>query len=159
MDCRRVQLHILDFSTGRLEARLAPSVEAHLESCADCRRVLKREQRTAALLEGLPHIETQVDAWPAIETAIHARAASRRRPIWMHPLAWASAATMAAALAISLAVPNHNPLAAPASPDPVVSTLAPRTAAGLVPDKSRDPLMTLEIRLDRALDRLEDDGS
>lgn len=158
MRCRRVQLHLLDFSTGRLEAGTTSVVATHLETCADCRRALKREQRTAALLGAMARVEPRADAWRAIESAIRAAALARRRPFWWQPLVWAGGLAATAALSVSLLVPTFRAPAAPPEPDPL-SALAPRAAAGLVPERSRDPLMTLERRLDRTLDRLADEGS
>jgi len=40
-----------------------------------------------------------------------------------------------------------------------LQSLTARAAAGLVPDRSNDPLIALQKKLDRALDRVADDGS
>jgi anti-sigma-K factor RskA len=159
MKCRRVQPQLLDFSTGRLEAGAARVMTAHLERCADCRRVLKREQRTAALLGVMGRVEPRIDAWPAIEVALRTcRALAHRRPFWWQPMLWAGGLTATAALTVSLLVPAFQPPPAPVEPDPL-SALAPKVAAGLVPERSNDPLILLQMKLDRALDRVADDGS
>jgi anti-sigma factor RsiW len=159
MKCRRAQPQLLDFSTGRLEAGTARVMAAHLEQCADCRRVLKREKRTAALLVVMGRVELRTDAWPAIEVALRRAAApAHRRPFWWQPMIWAGALAATAALTVSLIVPALQPPSAPVEPDPL-SALAPRAAAGLVPERSKDPLLILQKKLDRALDRVADDGS
>ena len=159
MKCRRVQPQLLDFSTGRLEAGTARAMDAHLEGCADCRRVLKREKRTAALLDVMGRVEPRADAWPAIEVALHAYPTpGRRRRFWRQPMLWAGGLTAVAALTVSLMVPALQPPPAPVELD-ALSALAPKVAAGLVPDRSHDPLLVLQKKLDRALDRVADDGS
>jgi anti-sigma factor RsiW len=158
MKCRRVQPQLLDFSTGRLEAGTASVIAAHLTVCADCRRALGREERTATLLGEMARVEPRADAWPAVEAALRsATAPGRRRLIGWQPMLWAGGLA-ATALTVSLIVPALQPPSAPVEPDPL-SALAPRAAAGLVPDQSNDPLIALQKKLDRALDRVADDGS
>src|SRR5438128_2169014 len=107
MKCRRVQPRLLDFSFGRLEAAVAGAVAAHLERCADCRGVLKREQRAAAMLGGMARVEPRVDAWPAVEAALRsAVAGDRARWIGWHPRVWAGGLAATAALAVGLIVPT-----------------------------------------------------
>jgi hypothetical protein len=158
MKCRRVQLQLLDFSFGRLEAAAAAAVAAHLERCADCRRVLKREQRTASMLGGLSRAEPRTDAWPAIEAALRADRAPRRRP-WAgwQPVVWVGGLAAAAALVVQLSAPLH-PAPSPNEPD-MMRALSPSVAAGLPQERSTDPLVKVQSKLDRLMDHMADEGS
>jgi hypothetical protein len=158
MRCRTVQLQLLDFSFGRLEARQAAAVAAHLERCAECSRVLKREQRTAAALGGLSQVKPRADAWPLIEAALQERRLSSRQPwIGAPPMVWAGALAAAAALAVSLSAPLHRP---PAPPEPdILRSLAPNVAAGLPQERSSDPLIRVQSKLDRLMEHVADEGS
>ena len=158
MNCRRVQPQLLDFSFGRLEAAVAGAVTAHLKGCADCRRVLRREQRTAVALGGMDAVEPRADAWLTVEAALCTAVVPRgTRQIWRHPLWWAGGLTAAAALAVGLFVPTVRP---PASPEPdTLRGLTPMAAAGLGLERSSDPLVEIQRKLDRLLDRVADEGS
>src|SRR5262245_19154288 len=100
MRCRRVQLQLLDFSLGRLEDPAASAIAGHLELCADCRRVLRREQRVAAMLGAIPQVEPRQDAWSVVEAALRAPARPvRLRLSGWQPLLWAGGLAAAAAVA------------------------------------------------------------
>src|SRR5438067_2403088 len=107
MRCRRVQLQLLDFSLGQLEEPAASATAAHLERCADCRRVLRREQRVASMLGTIPLVGPSGDAWPAVEAAL--RTAGRPSPprlVGWRPLLWTGSLAAAAAVAAALLAPG-----------------------------------------------------
>jgi anti-sigma factor RsiW len=157
MRCQRVQPHLLDFSTGRLEAGTAGAVEAHLERCADCRQVLRREQRMATLLGAMTRVAPRMDAWSSVEAAVRSARIQRRWNRW-HPIVWAGGLAAAAALTISLIMPAFQTAVTPTEPDPL-RAFAPSVAAGLTTDRTNDPLVVLQKKLDRALDQLADERS
>jgi predicted anti-sigma-YlaC factor YlaD len=157
MRCRRVQPHLLDFSTGRLEAGTAGAVQAHLERCADCRRVLRREQRMATLLGAITRVAPRTDAWTSVEAAIGSAPSRRRWKRWQ-PMAWTGGLAAAAALTISLITPTIQTPVTPTEPDPL-RAFTPSVAAGLTSDRTHDPLVVLQKKLDRVLDQLADERS
>src|SRR5262245_35360633 len=130
MRCRRVQLQLLDFSLDRLEQPAASAIAAHLEQCADCRRVLRREQRVAAMLGAIPQVAPREDAWTAVEVALRRPARPvRPRLVGWQPLLWAGGFAAAAAVAAGLVAPG---LRTPTPVEPeMLRTLAPAAAAGL----------------------------
>jgi hypothetical protein len=158
MKCRRVQLQLLDFSFGRLEAPAAAAVAAHLERCADCRRVLRREQHTAAMLGGFSRVETCAGAWPAVESALRRDRGPSRSPwVGWQPTVWVGGLAAMAALVVSLAVPLHRN-SATIEPD-MMRALAANVAAGLPQERSTDPLVKVQSKLDGLMERMADEGS
>jgi hypothetical protein len=158
MKCRRVQLQLHDFSFGRLDGALASRIAAHLERCADCGRVLRREQRTAAMLGGMQPVASDAGAWTVIEAALRRETASASRRIgWPRPAVWAGGLAATAALVFVLVSPLHH--APPAVEPDMLRALAPTAAAGLGLERPTDPLVMTQRKLDRLLDRVADEGS
>jgi anti-sigma-K factor RskA len=158
MRCRRVQLQLHDFSFGRLDAALTARIAAHLERCADCRRVLRREQRTAVMLGGMQPVAPDASAWTRIEAALRRESSpTSRRHGWPRPAVWAGGLAAAAALLFGLVSPLHH--APPAVESDMLRALAPTAAAGLGLERPSDPLVMTQRKLDRLLDRVADEGS
>jgi hypothetical protein len=157
MRCRRVQPQLHDFSFGRLDGALASLIAAHLERCADCRRVLRREQRTADMLKGMQPVAPDAAAWATIEAALGRETATMgRRSGWPRPAVWAGGLA-AAALVFGLVSPIHH--APPPMESDMLRALAPTSAAGLGLERPTDPLVMTQSKLDRLLDRVADEGS
>lgn len=158
MRCRRVQLQLLDFSLGRLEEAAASATAAHLERCPDCRRVLRREQRVAAMLGTMPSIRPREDAWPAVEAELRtAVRPPRPRVAGWRPFLWAGSLAAAAAIAAGLVAPVR-PSSVPVEPE-MLRTLAPAVAAGLGQERPTDPLMEVQGKLDRLMRHVADQGT
>jgi anti-sigma factor RsiW len=51
MDCREARLHVLEYGRGRLAPDVQTAVEAHLATCADCRRADAVERALTDVLE------------------------------------------------------------------------------------------------------------
>jgi hypothetical protein len=154
MNCRRVQPLLLDFSSGRLEARAVGEVSAHLIECAGCRRTLEHELRTAALLNSMTRVAPRVDAWPAIETALHvARPAEASRLRTWRPMVWAGGLAATSALVVSLMSPALQTSPPPPEPESFRS-FGPAAAAGLGQESTADPLIAAQNRVDQLLDRV-----
>src|SRR4051794_7060190 len=146
MKCRRIQLQLLDFSLDRLEERTASATAAHLEQCADCRRVLRREQRVAAMLGRIPPVDLRADAWPALEAALRtATQPTRPRAAGWRPLLWVGSLAATAAIAAGLLAPGSHS-SAPVEPE-MLRALAPAAAAGLGQERPTDPLMQVQGKL------------
>jgi hypothetical protein len=117
------------------------------------------------VLGGTPRVEPPAGAWAFIEAALRREAAPiRPRPTWGLPVVGAGGVVAAAALVFGLLAPIHRPwrslrsLSPPLEPD-MLRALTPTTAAGLVLERSTDPLVEVQNRLDRLLDRVADEGS
>src|SRR5262249_28176053 len=136
-------------------APAASAIAGHLELCADCRRVLRREQRVAAMLGAIPQVEPRQDAWSVVEAALRAPARPvRSRLFGWQPLLWAGGLAAAAAVAAGLVAPG---IRTPARVEPeILRTLPPAGAAGLGQERPTDPLMEVQGKLDRLMDRVAD---
>jgi predicted anti-sigma-YlaC factor YlaD len=158
MKCRRIQPQLLDFNYGRLELDAAEVVTAHLRRCADCRRVLERERRTALMLSGFATVVPRTDPWPAVAAALrgaHSPTSARYLARWR--LVWAGGLA-AAILVAGLIAPTFRSSIPPLETE-ALGALAPAASAGLAQERSPDPLLAVQDRVDQLLDRLAEKGS
>lgn len=159
MNCRTVQPQLLDFSGGRLESALSRAVAAHLKGCAECRGVLERELRTAALLGAMPRASLADHAWNSVALRLHHAAPVPRRSSGVLPrLAWAGGLTVVAALVFAHVSPMSRPSLPPPEPESLRG-LSPAAAAGLGPERTGDPLVAAQRRMDLLLDGIAERGS
>ena len=68
--CLRVRERLQDLYEGYLDAMVAETIRAHLNSCFQCNREYRDLEQTIRLIETLPYAEPIQDFTPAIMTAI-----------------------------------------------------------------------------------------
>jgi len=102
MTCQELDERLDDWVDGTLVAEATAEVEAHLDSCPDCRKRERRMRQLLAHAASLPRSVTPPrDLWPGIAR----RLARERRWSWaggVRPWALAAAATVAVGLAAVL---------------------------------------------------------
>lgn len=129
MNCHDVRTR-LDSPDCTADGALAPDVQAHLESCANCARY---RERLAAIREPRSVLREQIpplrDLWPEISSRLDAiEEPKQKRKVWRIPyfLPLAAAAGIAAILVASLF--SQPPL----EHAPLSSTVPPRLPAATV---------------------------
>ncbi len=54
MDCQKIELLLMEYAAGELDAVICADIELHLENCRPCCQELEREKILAETLGGLP---------------------------------------------------------------------------------------------------------
>lgn len=120
MDCRDVRERLKDHAAGRLEAGERSAIAAHVEGCADCRRIAAVEAELSAALERLPRhdapealkrrLERLVASAPAHPAksrgATPGESRSARGWSWVAPFASACAAAALVLVAVRVTAPR-----------------------------------------------------
>jgi hypothetical protein len=94
-----------DYLDGELAPREAKEVEAHLDGCPECSRVLDELRAVVAAAGELPDVPPDRDLWPAIEARLAPRTdAPDRAPAQVVPLRGHRGVTMTVPQLIAAAV-------------------------------------------------------
>lgn len=133
MDCSRTRDLLPDYSVEILDVRTHREVDAHLQSCADCREELRVMDSVMSLVESHGALEPPVGLFNGVRNRIESGDFVRQRPAW-----WAVFLTKPArvgamglamgAVVLGLVMPTgpspqvHVPL--PLNPDAGVSSVA-----------------------------------
>ncbi len=109
MGCNESQLALSEFVDGALPRDARAELEAHLESCADCRALLADLKRVKAAARALPKMTAPESVWQNVRERLDAEARhpGDRRPANVLPFApwrWRGLTGLAAAAAVVLAV-------------------------------------------------------
>ena len=117
MNCEHCRETLLEYVYGLLDGEAVPELQAHLESCADCRSALAKAQeqqklmaRAALAIKRVPEftLPTEAPATMPAETAIRAESATlpypqapaTKKSLWRRPwVAWVTAAAIVFVLA------------------------------------------------------------
>ncbi len=89
-----------EYVDGDLDAVTREALEAHLVTCADCRRTRDELERVATRARHIRDHEPRTDLWPAIEAGIAAQAAQAQAPARRRRVITLSLARLAAAAAV-----------------------------------------------------------
>jgi anti-sigma factor RsiW len=109
MSCRDFGPSLSDLVDGALPRDARAELEAHLESCADCRALLSDLKRVKAAARALPKMTAPESVWHNVRARLDAEAThlGDRRPANVLPFApwrWRGLAGLAAAATVVLAV-------------------------------------------------------
>jgi len=88
-----------EYVDGDLDAATIEALEAHLVTCADCRRTRDELERVATRARRIRDHEPRTDLWPAIEAGIRTKAAQAPAPARRRRVITLSLARLAAAAA------------------------------------------------------------
>ena len=89
-----------EYVDGDLDAATIEALEAHLVTCADCRRTRDELERVATRARHIRDHEPRTDLWPAIEAGIRTKAAQAPAPARRRRVITLSLARLAAAAAV-----------------------------------------------------------
>lgn len=74
-ECESIRPRLVAFLHGEVEQD--QSIEAHIESCAECRAMMESHKKVAHLTSLPPDLEAHPDAWSAVEAQLALRPRSR----------------------------------------------------------------------------------
>jgi anti-sigma factor RsiW len=95
MECERCNAKLSAYADGKLSAREARHVRAHLAACRRCREDLSELSILRALLRALPEPEPSPGFWNHTHLMVRQKAAARPRAAWELPkwhYGWSAAA-------------------------------------------------------------------
>ena len=117
---------------------VTPEVEAHLRTCAECRRFAEELERSQAALRSLREEEAPAAALAEVRGRVLDRVASRK-PSWWFALRWRYALVPAAAAVVLVIALTPRPPLPPAPDPPALNLPAPVIAKTPPPPPVRRP--------------------
>ena len=159
MDCTASQPALSELVDGTLPREARARVEAHVETCADCRALLADLKRVKAAARALPKMTAPEPVWQNVRAGLDADAIeARRAPVLQFAprrrrVLFGLAAAAAVVLAVSAGVYFMSRPATNAPPTPV-QTAAHENVAGAVQSVEAE-LELADRHYQKAIDGLE----
>jgi hypothetical protein len=158
MSCTESQPALSELVDGTLPREARARVEAHLETCADCRALLADLKRVKAAARALPKMTAPESVWQNVRAGLDADAIEARRAPVLHfaPRRRTVLVGLTAAAALVLAVSAgvyFKSKPAPDAPTPV-QTAAHENAADAVQSVEAE-LELADLHYQKAIDGLE----
>ena len=146
MSCREFAPSLSDLVDGVLAREARARVEAHLETCADCRALLADLKRIKAEARALPKLAAPESVWQHVRAGLDLEASPSRRGTVLQfaPRRWKSLTGLAAAAVFVLAVSAALYFATAPGPQPTAPAPTPAHA------KAADTVQSVEAELELA---------